>query len=78
MKLDISALRTKRKWRSATGITKEKFEILLGFFQESYESIYGKTIEERTSESPNTPTMTSYSELLFFTLFSLKSGLYSQ
>lgn len=75
MKLDILDLTTERQWRSSTGLTKEKFEILLGFFQESYEKIYGKTIQERTSESPNNPTITSYSDLLFFTLFSLKSGL---
>jgi hypothetical protein len=75
MKLDILDLTTERQWRSATGLTKEKFEILLGLFEKSYENIYGKTIEKRTSESPNNPTMTSYSELLFFTLFSLKSGL---
>ena len=75
MKLDISDLSTERQWRSATGLTEQKFEILLKLFQASYESIYGKSIQERTSESPNNPTMTSYSELLFFTLFSLKSGL---
>lgn len=75
MKLDISDLTTERRWRSSTGLTKEKFEILLVFFQESYEKIYGKTIQERTSESPNNPTITSYANLLFFTLFSLKSGL---
>ena len=75
MKLDILDLTTERQWRSSTGLTKEKFEILLGFFQESYEKIYGKTIQERTSESTNNPTITSYSDLLFFTLFSLKSGL---
>lgn len=75
MKLDISDLTTERQWHSATGLTKEKFEILLGFFQKIYENIYGKTIKERTSESPNNPTMKSYSELLFFTIFSLKSGL---
>ena len=65
MKLDISNLSTERQWRSATGLTEQKFKILLNFFQASYESIYGKTIQERTSESPNNPTMTSYSELLF-------------
>jgi hypothetical protein len=75
MKLDILDLTTERQWRSATGLTKEKFELLLIFFQKAYENLYGKTIQERTSESPNNPTMTSYSELLFFTLFSLKSGL---
>jgi len=66
MKLHISDLTTERQLRSATGLTKEKFEILLVSFQESYETIYGKTIEKRTSESPNNPTITSYSELLFF------------
>lgn len=68
MKLDISDLTTERRWRSSRGLTKEKFEILLVFFQESYEKIYGKTIQERTSESPNNPTITSYANLLFFTL----------
>lgn len=75
MKLDILGLTTGRQWRSSTGLTKEKFEKLLVFFQISYEKIYGKTIQERTSESPNNPSITSYSDLLFFTLFSLKSGL---
>lgn len=75
MKLNISDLKTERQWRSSTGLTKGKFEILLSFFQESYENMYGKTIQERTSESPNSPSITNYSELLFFTLFSLKSGL---
>ncbi len=75
MKLKISDLKTERQWRSSTGLTKDKFEILLSFFQKSYENIYGKTIEKRTSESPNNPMITNYSDLLFFTLFSLKSGL---
>lgn len=75
MKLHISDLKTERQWRSSTGLTKDKFEILLPFFQKSYETIYGKTIEERTSESPNNPAITNYGDLLFFTLFSLKSGL---
>ncbi|MFN3488480.1 MAG: hypothetical protein ACK4YV_05075, partial [Emticicia sp.] len=75
MKLDLTTLTTERQWRSATGFSKDKFELLLIDFQASYEIIYGKTIEQRTSESPNSPTITSYDDLLFFTLFSLKSGL---
>lgn len=75
MKLDLETLTTERQWRSATGFSKVKFELLLVHFQESYENIYGKTIEERTSESPNSPSLTTYDNLLFFTLFSLKSGL---
>lgn len=75
MTLDITNLTTERQWRSATGFSKDKFDTLLIYFQESYENIYGKTIEQRTSESPNSPTITTYENLLFFTLFSLKSGL---
>lgn len=75
MKLDITSLTTERQWRSSTGMPKEKFYQLLPHFGTSYESIYGKTIGERTSESPNSPSITKYDDLLFFTLFSLKSGL---
>jgi hypothetical protein len=75
MTLDIANLTTERQWRSATGFSKDKFVRLLIHFQKSYENIYAKTIEQRTSESPNSPTITTYENLLFFTLFSLKSGL---
>ena len=75
MQLAISALKTERQWRSATGMSEKKFRQLLPHFAKSYERQYDKTIEERTSESPNCPSITQYDELLFFTLFSLKSGL---
>jgi len=45
MKLDLTTLTTERQWRSATGFSKDKFELLLIDFQASYEVIYGKTIE---------------------------------
>ena len=75
MKLELTSLSTDRHWRSSTGMSKEKFYQLLPYFGTSYERIYGKSIEERTSESPNSPSITKYEDLLFFTLFSLKSGL---
>jgi hypothetical protein len=37
--------------------------------------IFQKTIQERTGDSPNEPSITASGELLLFTLFSLKSGL---
>ena len=51
MKLDISDLSTERQWRSATGLTEQKFEILLKLFQANYKCIYGKTIQERTAKT---------------------------
>ena len=67
MKLELTSLSTDRHWRSSTGMAKEKFYQLLPYFGTSYETIYGKTIGERTSESPNSPSITKYDDLLFFT-----------
>ena len=69
MKLELMDLKTERQWRSSTGISQEKFYELLLHFGTSYERSYDKTIEERTSESPNSPSITGYEDLLFFTLF---------
>lgn len=75
MKLSISDLKSDRQWRSTIGISKEKFYELLPEFGKSYEDTFGKTISERTNDSPNAPSLCSYDDLLFFTLFSLKVGL---
>jgi hypothetical protein len=75
MKLKITDLKTERHWRSNTGISKEKFYELLPEIALTYSTIFGKSISERTSASPNSPSLTTYEDLLFFTLFSLKTGL---
>lgn len=75
MNLNIESLKTDRQWRSSIGMPANKFWKLLGFFSLTYEEIHGENIEERTSKSPNSPSITTYQELLFFTLFSLKAGL---
>jgi hypothetical protein len=75
MKLKIIDLKTERQWRSNTGISKEKFYELLPEIGLTYTTVFGKSISERTSESPNSPSLTTYEDLLFFTLFSLKTGL---
>ncbi len=76
MKLAISDLTTDRKWRSALGLDKERFLKLLILFEEGYKDYYGKTIEERLADSPGAKSsLKSYEELLFFTLFSIKTGL---
>jgi hypothetical protein len=75
MKLSITDLRTDRQWRSATGLDKKRFRILLSFFESSYQKMFGQTLRERQSECPDQPHLNSYEDLLLFTLFSLKSGL---
>lgn len=76
MKLKISELTTDRKWRSSTGLDKERFYKLLTLFDKAFKDLYGKTVEERNKESKTIDSVIeSEEELLFFTLFSFKAGL---
>jgi len=76
MKLQIDELTTERKWRSATGMDKARFEELLVAFRKSYREIHSKSIEEKqTAEKRIEFVIKTEEELLYFTLFSLKAGL---
>ena len=75
MKLSIVDLRTDRHWRSATGLDQKRFEKLLTLLPDAYEQIYGQSIEQRQAECPEEPALSTYEDLLLFTLFSLKSAL---
>ena len=52
-----------------------RFLLLLGLFEAAYISVHGRRIEYRVADSPEKLTFITYKSLLFFTLFSLKSGL---
>lgn len=75
MNISLNQLKTERQWRSATGMDKSRFEILLSAFQVAYERHFNRTLTERQSESPQECTLNGYKELLFFTLFSFKADL---
>ena len=75
MKLQIADLKTERQWRAATGFDQARFEKLLVLFTTSYFSLYGCAVADRQAELEVTPSLRAEEELLFFTLFSLKSGL---
>ena len=75
MKIQLSDLTTERKWRAATGFDKQRFEKLLELFKKAYLKIYGKSVKERQVQTEIGYCLNSEEELLFFTLFSLKSGL---
>ena len=64
-----------RQWRATTGMDERRFLLLLDIFESAYVSVYGRRIEYRVADSPEELTFTTYKSLLFFTLFSLKSGL---
>ena len=74
MNLSIAALRTDRQWRSTTGLDQKRFAKLLVWFEQAYYQTYGKSIEERQAECPHEPALSTYTDLLLFTLFSFKSG----
>lgn len=75
MKLSIDDLRNDRQWRSATGLDQKRFTKLVLLVESSYKTLFGKTIQHRQAECPDEPHLCTYTDLLFFTLFSLKSGL---
>lgn len=75
MKLSIADLRTDRHWRSATGLDQPRFHKLLALLPAAYQQVYGQSIQQRQQECPDEPALSTYEELLLFTLFSLKSGL---
>jgi hypothetical protein len=75
MKLQLSDLKTERQWRAATGYDQTRFEKLLVLFTTSYLSLYGCSVAARQAGLEIVPSLPSEEELLYFTLFSLKSGL---
>ena len=75
MKLQLSDLKTERQWRAATGYDQVRFEKLLVQFTASYLNLYGCPVAARQAGLEITPSLSSERELLYFTLFSLKSGL---
>ncbi len=75
MKIQVSDLTTERKWRAATGFDKRRFEKLLELYKKTYMEIHGQPVKERQIQTEIEYCLNSEEDLLFFTLFSLKSGL---
>lgn len=75
MKLKVKELTTERAWRAATGMTAEKFYKLLPFFKSSYLATHFKSLPDRKVGDSASYCIQDEEELLYFTLFSLKSGL---
>lgn len=75
MKFSTTDLHTDRQWRAATGLDQKRFTALLALLPQAYEHLYGQSIEQRQQQCPDQPQLSTYEDLLLFTLFSLKSGL---
>lgn len=75
MKISINDLKNERQWRSATGYKATQFKSLLSIFIRTHLKIFGKTLPEKQADGPKESVIKTEEDLLFFTLFSLKSGL---
>ena len=75
MAISYQDIRTKRQWKAATGVRGKQFEHLTKLFGKSYEEIFGESIADRRENSSQEATFDSYADLLFFGLYSIKSGL---
>lgn len=75
MAITYREIRTKRQWKAATGLSAEQFDHLSKLFGTAYEELFGETLEERRANSTQTATFNTYRDLLFFGLYSIKSGL---
>jgi hypothetical protein len=75
MKLTIADIKDDRTWAAVTGLSKKRFDKLVPLFRASYLELYGKTVAERQAALDIPPSLPTEEELLFFTLFSFKTGL---
>ena len=75
MKLTIADIKDDRTWAAVTGLSKARFDKLAPLFRASYLQLHGKTVAQRQGALDLPPSLATEEDLLFFTLFSLKTGL---
>ena len=74
MALSYRDIRDARNWKATTGLSSAKFYELVGHFQKVYEDFLGESIEERHKNAKDEATFSTYVDLLFFLLYSIKTG----
>lgn len=75
MAISYKDIRNERQWKASTGLSETQFFRLVELFGQSYESIFGESLEARQNNSSSESTFKTYADLLFFGLYSFKSGL---
>lgn len=74
MALSYKNIRDERTWRATTGLGKEKFFKLVDRFGETYEDFLGESISQRQDGAKDAATFSTYADLVFFLLYSIKTG----
>lgn len=75
MGIQYKNLKSERQWKATTGVSEKQFMALVPHFASAYVTVYGRRMEERQADSLTQAKLKSPDELLFFLLFSLKTGL---
>ena len=75
MAISYKDVRNDRQWKASTGLSEEQFFKLVRLFGQAYEMLFGVSMEERQNNSTANSTFRTCADLLFFTLYSVKSGL---
>jgi len=75
MKISVQDLKTPRQWRASVGCDAHHFEELLVVFSQAYTAFNQTQLADRIIIHPAGTHMKDEADLLFFTLFSCKSGL---
>lgn len=75
MPINYKDITTSRVWKASTGLTEEQFHNLSNLFKSSFEKLFGETLEDKSNNGTTELTFKTYEDLLFFGLYSLKSGL---
>ncbi len=74
MSLSYKDIRTDRQWRSATGLSEQKFTFLAAQLGKVYQELRSKSAEKMRNVKQQF-IFTTYEEMLFFVLFILKNTL---
>jgi hypothetical protein len=75
MSLSYKDISTDRQWRSATGLSQQKFTFLAAELGKVYQERYGVSVEEKIRNVKQQFIFATYEEMLFFVLFILKNTL---
>ena len=75
MAIAYQDIRTNRQWKAATGVSAKQFNHLTKLFGQAYEEVFGDSLSERREHSSQDSSFNTYADLLFFGLYSIKSGL---
>lgn len=75
MGISYTSIRSERQWRASTGLASAQFAKLVGLFGCAYEELLGESLSERQKNQASPATFPTDESLLFFGLFSIKSGL---